>query len=159
MKTVVEGDLLDYFEEGKCQAIAHCCNCQGVMGSGIALQIKHRFVDAYQAYKAYEEKSGLTLGSVSAASYPILGSTIYNLHAQDLFNKPGETVRCVDYEALYASLKIISNHMDSGILGIPYKMAADRAGGDWNIVEAMIDSVFPEDGNVDILIVKYKPTE
>ena len=148
------GDLLKEFALGHCQGIMHCCNDCGIMGSGIAYGIKDQFPDAYNAYKAFEGGEGLELGTISWVDYVSSGKSIYNLHAQHLFNKTGEVGRCVDYEALYLSLLKVRAEFKGGILGVPYKMAADRAGGDWNIVEAMIVSVF-EDTDVDILIVKY----
>jgi hypothetical protein len=39
------------------------------------------------------------------------------------------------------------------ILGVPYKMACDRAGGDWRVVNAMLETLFEPER---LLIVKYK---
>lgn len=161
MKTNLQGDLLKFFDDQKtCDVIAHCCNCQGVMGSGIALQIKREFPDAYQAYKSYEQDRGLTLGTISWCHFPITHKFIVNLHAQNLYGKPGDTARFVDYEALYSTLtqtRELMQTADVRRIGFPRLMAADRAGGDWNVVEAMIDSVFPSDGDIDVFIVEYNP--
>jgi hypothetical protein len=41
-------------------------------------------------------------------------------------------------------------------IGVPYKMGCDRAGGDWHIVEAMLQSVFVSNG-YNVLVVEYDP--
>ena len=53
-----KGDLLTTDAD----IIVHGCNCQGVMGSGVAKQIKEKFPNAYTIYKQREEEIGLRLG-------------------------------------------------------------------------------------------------
>jgi hypothetical protein len=153
--TKIKGDLLEIFKNGRVDAIAHCCNCQGVMGSGIAASIKEDFPSAYEAYKLYEKYFGLGLGTVSDSD------NVFNLHAQNLYGKPGlRDTRFVDYEALYQCLEIVRIDMEAAKqskLGIPYKMAAERAGGDWNVIEAMIISVF-KDTDIEVVIVEFDGT-
>lgn len=155
--TKVKGDLLDLLVRGEVDFIGHCCNCQGVMGSGIALSIKEDFPDAYAAYRRYEESNGgLILGTISS------DMGVYNLHAQNLYGVKGDTSRFVNYEALYLCLLQMKDEIDATLLssivspkvGFPYKMAADRAGGDWDIVEAMIKSVF-KNTDFSIVIVEF----
>lgn len=151
----VVGDLIKYFDAGECDTIAHCCNCQGVMGSGIALTIKNKYKAAYDAYKDHEHRNGrLQLGTISS-EFVDVDKLIINLHAQSRYGYDG--FRYVDYEALYDSLSqakrmmIASKHKT---LGVPYKMACDRAGGDWRIVEAMLNVVFVDAG-INVLVVQY----
>lgn len=164
-----QGDLLTHFGSCQVDVVLHCCNCQGVMGSGIAATIKNDYPTAYVAYKAYETESGLTLGTISSCEFN--GGLIVNLHAQDFYRKGGQVDgRFVNYEALYESLlrakETLLEFYASDIeyndwtptVGVPYKMAADRAGGDWNVVLAMIKSVFPEDGDINVTVVEYNQT-
>lgn len=158
-----KGDLLEYFHNGECDVIAHCCNCQGVMGSGIAAQIKEEYVGAYESYKEHEQHhGGLELGTCSYADFGDSFEdvkTIVNLHAQNLYGYDGS--RFVDYEALYETLRQTKEMMleyGRHTLGVPYKMACDRAGGDWRIVEAMIRVIF-ENTDIDILVVEYEPKQ
>jgi O-acetyl-ADP-ribose deacetylase (regulator of RNase III) len=148
---IYDGDLLLHFADYSrpiVSAIAHVCNCQGVMGSGVALAIKTRYPEAYNAYKMEELKyiNGLPLGTISfAAIRP--DKHIYNLHAQRFYGTDGR--RYLDYEALYSSLEKVCDSMcNAGLktLGVPYKMGSDRAGGDWNVVTAMLTSVFEPHG-------------
>jgi len=151
----VKGDLFDYFERGDCDTVAHCCNCQGVMGSGIALTIKNKYKAAYDAYKDHERRNGsIQLGTISS-EFVDMDKLIINLHAQSRYGYDG--FRYVNYEALYDSLTQAKRMMIASkqkTLGVPYKMACDRAGGDWRIVEAMLDVIFVDVG-INVLVVEY----
>jgi O-acetyl-ADP-ribose deacetylase (regulator of RNase III) len=151
----IKGDLLKEYNQGACDVIAHCTNCQGVMGSGIALQIKNEMPAVFDAYKYHEECSGLKLGTISYAK--IGKGIVVNLHAQNLYGYDGS--RFVNYEAIYETLRqtkevMLSKNLKT--LGVPYKMACDRAGGDWRIIETMLNVIF-ENSGIDILVVEYAP--
>lgn len=136
-------------------AIAHVCNCQGVMGSGIALSIKERYPSAYAAYKKHQEVfGGIELGTVSRTTLDDGRRQIYNLHAQEFY---GKEKRHLNYEAFYECLIHLSKsliHAKKKVLGVPYNMGCDRAGGHWKIVEAMLDSVFDEASGIKVFSVK-----
>ena len=52
MVRIIEGNLFDT----KAEIICHQCNCQGVMGSGVAAEVKKRYPEVFKAYrKDYEE--------------------------------------------------------------------------------------------------------
>jgi hypothetical protein len=125
------------------------------MGSGIALQIKNEMPAVFDAYKYHEECSGLKLGTISYAK--IGKGIVVNLHAQNLYGYDGS--RFVNYEAIYETLRqtkevMLSKNLKT--LGVPYKMACDRAGGDWRIIETMLNVIF-ENSGIDILVVEYTP--
>ena len=156
----LHGDLFEYFDYGVhgvgVDAIAHVCNCQGVMGSGIAKTIKERYPQAFNEYRKHEETRGLTLGSVSVAKFNTHDGSklVLNLHAQEFYGTDGK--RYLDYEAMYECLieaRHWLNFYDIKSLGVPYNMGCDRAGGSWTIVEAMIKAVFAKS---DILILAIK---
>jgi len=149
------GDLLEEFRNGVVETMAHCTNTCGVMGSGIALQIKNEMPAVFDAYKYHEECNGLKLGTISYAK--IGKGIVVNLHAQNLYGYDGS--RFVNYEAIYETLRqtkevMISKNLKT--LGVPYKMACDRAGGDWRIIETMLNVIF-ENSGIDILVVEYAP--
>lgn len=75
------GDLL----ESDAPVIAHGCNTQGVMGAGIARQVRETFFDAYCTYKHACDMGRFPLGTAQAvwtspAGYE--GKWIYNLATQ-----------------------------------------------------------------------------
>ncbi len=47
-----------------CDVIVNTVNCVGVMGRGIALEIKHRFPDVYEAYRIQCEKKQMLIGKL-----------------------------------------------------------------------------------------------
>lgn len=152
----IEGDLLDFPEESN--VILQCCNRQNKMGSGLALSIKERFPQAYEAdTKAFQEN----LNQLSMFSVATLdgGNKIVNLYAQEHY---GRDKRYLDYEALYSGLEKIKELLEKAVeegrnyrLGIPYKLGSDRAGGNWNIVKVIIEEIFTN-SHIDVVIVKKK---
>lgn len=56
----IKGDLL----ETDAPVIVHGCNCQGVMGSGVAKQIKEKYFTVYEIYRKIYENQGLELGTI-----------------------------------------------------------------------------------------------
>jgi O-acetyl-ADP-ribose deacetylase (regulator of RNase III) len=147
----IKANLFDVFETTTARAFGHVCNCQGVMQSGIALQVKEKYPEVYVAYKEAEKLHkevfqirGLKLGTISSAKILNYDSKFgYNLHAQEFYGYGGK--RYLSYEAIYTGLEFVRDDMSRRSLRtilFPFNMGCDRAGGDWNVVEAMIESVF-----------------
>lgn len=154
--TQIEGDLLDWQSgDHKWNVIVSCCNAQRTMGSGIALTIKTKYPAAFEAYS----KSEMTLGTFSVATLED-GKKIVNLIGQQFYGGDGK--RYVDYEAIYSGLETLKIVLESAVsegrqysLAVPYKMASDRAGGSWAIVEAMLKDLFDK-SPVPCYIVRLK---
>lgn len=155
----IKGNLLDFPED--INVIVHCANCQNTFGSGIAAQIREEYPVAYEADTKHHElckKDGKQqLGTYSVATL-VNGKRIINLYAQNLF---GTSHRQVDYEAFYVGLEDIRDVLEKATkagrpwnLGIPYKIASDRAGGNWTIIETMINELF-KDSPVKCYIVEW----
>ena len=60
MVTYKQGNLLN----SGCNIICHQVNCQGVMGSGIALEIRNRFPEAYATFRKTFLNGGNKLGAI-----------------------------------------------------------------------------------------------
>lgn len=123
-------DAISYTLENKNRRLLHVVNCQGVMGSGIALQIKNRVPAAYYHYMHDHENDVLRLGTVSS------GEIVVNLAAQNLY---GREKRQLNYGALACGLSTISGISGEFEVVVPYLMGCDRAGGDWEIVSEMLE--------------------
>lgn len=124
-----EGNLLD----AGLKYIAHGCNAQKVMGSGIALEIKNR---RPLAYKAYCEMS-MQLGTISVAD------GVINCITQE-FAGNDKSIRYCSYDAIAQAIKAINNFIiennDFDIeVGFPL-IGAGLANGDWNVIEKIIES-------------------
>lgn len=138
---IVNGDI---FESGA-QMIAHQVNCQGVMGSGIAKQVKEKYPEVFKQYKNAcdnAEKSSDLLGYILPVNIN-QNQQIINLFAQDRYGYNGK--KYTDYDALQRclnTLNLLSIHNKS--IAIPYKMSCDRGGGDWEKVSKMIAETLSE---------------
>jgi hypothetical protein len=69
-----------------------------------------------------------------------------------------EAKRYTSYDAIYESLVRLMTHMITKQLqsvAFPYKMSSARGGADWNVILAMIESVF-KNTNIKIEIWQLK---
>lgn len=151
MIKIYEGDIFDYVQEN--DIVLHQVNCQGVMGAGIALQIKKQFPNVYETYKSYcEYMDKQCLGDMLdiETTKGNIKFTIGNCFGQYGFG------RCkvqTNYDALHDSFMKVKYNSDlyNRIL-IPYGIGCGLAGGDWSIVFKMIKEIFKD---CEVLIVKY----
>lgn len=117
--------------------IVHQVNCQGVMGAGIALQIRRRWPKVYTAYHrlCLEEQRGTKL----LGRIQMVGTTgkltICNLFGQHRY---GRNRRYTDYDAVRKALSRLAELSMSRQIYIPYNMGCANAGGDWDIVSGII---------------------
>lgn len=143
----VNGDLLDALDNGDVFYIGHVTNCCGIMGSGIAKSIKDRYPQVYQHYSAmYNKASPKTELLGTCQGIGVGHGVIFNLHAQLNY---GLDKRHLNYGALGEGLYKMSEDCYSEVVGFPFKMGSDRAGGDWSIVLEMLEFYF-KDHNVKI---------
>lgn len=136
------GDLF----EGPERTLAHGCNMQGKMGKGFAKALADRFPEAVATYKA---QTSYALGQV----IPWIGPDRVVLHliTQDGIQQPRMPKRrWVDYGAVRAAFAMIERgaerHLarkegfffNQPLLAIP-KIGSDLAGGDWSVIEGIIE--------------------
>lgn|SRR3990167_9831398 len=140
--TYKNGNAVSALIDGEIDLLIHVCNDLHKMGSGIALEIKNRIADAYTAYKQRPSN----LGTISFGwSNPNRGM-VCNMVAQSGY---GKGIRHLNYAALADCLNKISKGVSVKTIGLPFKLGADRAGGDWEIVLELIE-YFLKDFNVVI---------
>ena len=140
------------------EAIAQCCNCFNTMGSGIARQIREIFPEAYtvdcKTIKGDKGKFGsFSMANINNNPYNPNIKHIYNLYGQFTY---GTESRKLNYEAIYSALEAMSaNCQNNRVLkvGFPKNMGCTLAGGNWNIVNEMIVSLF--DKNFEVYICQY----
>ena len=136
---IINGNIFDCTEN----IIVHQTNCQGVMGHGIALQVKQRYPEVFKAYYHYcktqvpEQILGTSL--ICQANN---GKYIANVFGQLTFGEGLQT----DYEKLGKGLLEIEKFAKENNLSvaIPYKIGCGLAHGDWNIVFEIITEIFME---------------
>lgn len=144
-----EGDIF----ASNAEVICHQVNCQGVFGRGMDGQVKKLFPEVEKTYKKItkqwtEQAGGKTkslLGRVSAQPVEKDGRwfLLANLYGQDDYGKKG---LFTDYTALEKAMTEIRDFLDvrgkQETVAFPYKIGCANAGGDWEVVQAIINRVF-----------------
>jgi O-acetyl-ADP-ribose deacetylase (regulator of RNase III) len=149
-----QGDLLIAEDV---QVIGHQANCQNTFGAGIAKNIKEFYPKAFHADTMAYKDGKAVLGSFSFCHLEFSSrfKKIFNLYGQSLY---GKGKRQTNYNALFDALEGMKNHLienDEDLpvpdVGFPYLMGCGLGGGDWRIVERLIEVAFHNyEGNVII---------
>ena len=137
----VTGDL---FQSDEIDVIAHQVNCRGVMGSGVARQVRQLFPLAFTLYKEqcdYHNQFGPNLlGRNQYVNAELRGRKIIvaNMFAQLDYGYDGK--QYTSYDALRSCLRSLGAYARkrAAKIGLPYRIACDRGGADWDIVYGMI---------------------
>lgn len=146
-----KGNLL----ESNCDIICHQVNCKRAMGRGIAGQIRQKWPKAYEDYcynidymyeNDFVKQSSDLLGMISWTELED-NKYVMNFFSQDEYY-PRD--RChTDYEAFTKCCKALKNFITEynldklkTIIGFPYKIGCGLAGGNWDIVSAIIEREF-----------------
>lgn len=136
-----KGNLLDV----KSGVIIHGCNEQRTMGSGVALAIKQKYPEAYQAYVSQHDHTpgGLKIGEIAWWSSPKGELWIANAITQEYYGRDNK--RYVNYAAVCKCFKeaIGYAYTMNGSLNFP-KIGAGLGGGDWGIIQQLINDCDPE---------------
>lgn len=150
----IKGNLLELFEDGFFDIIAHGCNCIGVMGAGVAKQIADKYPEALAADEAHEELFEHTfeqLGTFSAATVDN-DKRIYNLYTQPM---PGKSF---NFSAFRLAIKAMKSDLPAWHeqpqpkIGFPY-IGCGLAGFEYpEIIEKVIAEELSE---YDVYIVEY----
>lgn len=160
------GCLIEAAKSGEVNYIAHQANCFHTMGTGIAPLIKEAFPEAYVADYTGTDRGDVTkMGTFSSAiqAGPDYGVKIYNIYGQYGYQSE-DTTYGTQYWALAAGLRAMYLDIFEDInvahevpvhIGFP-KLGCGLAGGDWNVVEALIDNTFK---NMDVTIYVLNEAE
>lgn len=139
-----KGNLLDLAEQGEFDFVVHGCNCQNIMGGGIAKEIRERFPLAYEAdTKATQQwqRPVAKLGNVSWYAHKNEHNkevfVIINAYTQVETSKQGEDV--FEYDSFAVILQKLVDIGEGMRFGLPY-IGMGLAGGDKDRIMAMIES-------------------
>lgn len=171
MIKIIDGNLFS----SKANFIVHSCNCQGEMGSGVALQVAERFPHVekeYTKYVHYCKKNHIEpLGTVQYVPNEIWAlimvdtmknnnviafdtnyQYIVNLFSQNTF---GEVLH-TDLKAFKKALVDVREKAEkiSATVAMPYRIASYRDKANWDDVYTIIKKVF-EKSDVDVEIWRY----
>jgi O-acetyl-ADP-ribose deacetylase (regulator of RNase III) len=141
MINIVEGDLLQATEDVLIQSV----NCRGVMGSGLAKQIRKKYPLVYTQYKALcnFKKPDELLGECQLVTCTD-GKIVANLFGQRDYGNDGKqyTNTYALQNALFEVLMVAKSFKYS--VAIPWQLGSGLGGADWNDVYQIIDDVFKE---------------
>lgn len=162
--------------QSEVNVIIHQANCYHTMGGGIAKVI----ADNYPEAKDADDKTPIgekKLGSYSFAFVDSGKKLIFNMYSQ---GKYGRGKRFTDYDAMISGFEAIKKFLESDefkkyldyydddnliysnniqdfqksiVLGVPYLIGCGLAGGDWKVVENIINMSF-KDFKYPLVIVK-----
>ncbi|MCK5346516.1 MAG: macro domain-containing protein [Candidatus Heimdallarchaeota archaeon] len=139
---IVKGNILYAPED----IIVQSVNCQGVMGKGLALQLRNKYPKMFQQYKAR--------CNLISSRHELLGSVQWYYHDPLLTGRPEKIVanifgqlyygrgRHTDYDAFASGFLEVSRVAKANKLttAIPFGIGCGLGGGDWNAILAMIES-------------------
>lgn len=145
----VKGNIIEVFRSGN--DIAHGCNCFCAMGAGVAYQLAQAFKQIEAIDRDTVPGSRAKLGDLTYATHDNDVNVCYNLYTQ---YEPGP---CVDYGAIFNVFKYLSQIRKNSTrsLYIP-RIGAGIAGGDWKLIEKLINLAAP---NISIIVVDYCPDD
>lgn len=149
---IVQGDLIALALKGTFDVIVHGCNCDCLMGAGIARSIREHFPEAYHADTATPAGDASKLGTYSYAHCNRESGTLTVVNAYTQLHPSGLGV-LVDYQAIRRIMRAIKQDFGGKRIGYP-KIGAGLARGDWNIISHIIEN---ELAGEDHTLVEYAP--
>jgi len=166
----VDGDLITLAKAGTFDVIAHGCNCHSTMGAGIAPQM----AKAFGCDRFSMELWGSDVNKLGNIDYQtvVLGEnaiwsledyknnrnepelTVVNAYTQFNYgrNHTDGDAKPLSYEALTLCMKKMNVLFAGKHIGLP-KIGAGLAGGDWDLIKAIIQR---ELRDCRVTVVNYK---
>lgn len=142
---IKEGNVFD----SDAKIICHQVNCQGVMGSGVAKEVRERYPKVYEEYHIYCESNKdcpeRMLGVAQMVPVDDKGSRwIVNCFGQNGYGYDGKQYTSVG--ALFEAFKEVAKIAKaSGVkVAMPYGIGCVRGGAKWLLVKEIIDFTFKD---------------
>ena len=148
----VTGDILTPNTEENGVLVCHQVNCQGVMGAGLAKQIKTAHPGVFALYKEKCKLIQTGIGGLGDVQFCSVladsGYLIANIFGQDGY---GRDKQYTDYAALEEAFRKIAEAFPTYTIRIPYMMGCGLGGGKWEVVAKIIERTLAKK-NIDIEI-------
>lgn len=122
--TYIKGDMFELKPEGA--YLAHACNCQGVWGSGVAVQFRKKYPSAYKAYV----ETCLKYGDHKAGHADVFGRVVCLYTSKDYGQNKCSVNKILDNTRVALTMLTIKNpeikelHMpkiNSGLFAVPWQ--------------------------------------
>lgn len=143
---IKEGNIFD----SDADIICHQVNCQGVMGSGVAKEVRERYPEVFIRYKTLcnlqkNYPAGL-LGGAQIIPVERNGKTcwIANCFGQEKYGYDGAQYTSIG--ALMEAFQDVAHFAKESnkTVAMPYKIGCCRGGADWETVKKIIDVTFKD---------------
>lgn len=143
----IKGNILNT----NADAIVHQVNRKGVMGGGLAKQIRMKYPNVYAKYRELCSQPGVIstnlLGKVQ--SVPVDSEKhVVNAFAQNAY---GHGCRFTDYDAFRKCMNKINRVYKNKTVALPYKIGCGLGGGDWTVI---FDIINQELSDCNVLIYR-----
>lgn len=119
------------------KVIIHGCNARGVMGAGLAKQIRTLYPEVYNSYKDIYNTEGLILGSiywVNTNDY-LFGNAI----TQEKYGIDSVQISYIAIQEIVQEINRVLPNLGLDKVALP-KIGAGLGGGNWNTIEKIIES-------------------
>ncbi len=138
MSNIVNQDLLG-IQRG---VIVQQVNCRGAMGRGLALEIRRKWPQVYSEYRRMFASGKLRLGSVQFVK---VGPELHvcNLSGQDRWGTESPKTDLVAYSLAWPIVSLEAEKLNLPVYA-PWMFGCGLAGGDWSVVQPMIEALCPE---------------
>lgn len=141
---IVNKCLIQALKDGDVDWVVHQVDCQGVMGGGIAKQIKEEFPSHY---KTYQEYCGFCTDLLGTTTFAVDG--LVAVFGQEYY---GVGERHTNYAALLFGIEsfigeLLTEYSEYTKIGIPHGIGCDLGGGDWTIMRMLLEDLqkmYPE---------------
>ena len=155
MITVVNENLMEAFNNPKVDAVIHQVNCQGVMGSGVAGDIRKAYPQHYTDYieTCADDQISRLLGWDMCTETD--DKPIHAIFSQEYYGNDGALYS--SYWALHMGiLEVISSMMywSYRTIALPYGIGCGLGGGDWDKVMFLLEML--DEAHLDLDIILYK---
>lgn len=137
--------------------IIHCCNAIGGFGSGVAHALLTKWPEVREHYLNHYKlnKDNKLLGSIDPV-FVGKGLTVVKMIGQQGIGPEPDGKPPIRYDALREAVgrvcEFAKSYGDGFAIHVPYLMGCDRALGEWNVVENILEE---ELAAKDIQVVVY----
>ena len=139
--------------------VIHCCNNFGRMGAGVARALMEKWPAVRERYIQWSlQQGGLRLGDIQVVNVED-SVAVVNMIGQHGIRYADDGTPPIRYDAMRACLnevyelaKTDGTDMEDASVHVPYLCGCALAGGEWNIVESLLQECLADKG---IRVVVY----
>jgi O-acetyl-ADP-ribose deacetylase (regulator of RNase III) len=145
-----KGDLL----KSGADALVNTVNTEGIMGKGIALQIKRNYPSVFKSYQAAAKRGEIQVGKVQVVATNQLGAPRFILNFPTKKSWRHSSQLMYIHEGLPALVAALKEHGIKSVAIPP--LGAGNGGLDWALVKPLISNAFASVEGIQVIV--YEPS-